>query len=132
MNSSIIGTAFQMAPSIINEKISKNKNARQDLLSILANLTQQGFTRVRNPKKTKMHDDENEINEYLVKYLVNASKNLSKFPNQIYQPLVRFLNKKYKAIAIKIPSRNQVYNRIGYLRGSSTEALLTIEISHPN
>ncbi|KAF0989626.1 hypothetical protein HZS_3539 [Henneguya salminicola] len=70
-----------------------------------------------------MHDDVNEINEYLV----NASKDLSK-----YLSVIRFLNGTYKAIAIKIPSRNQVYNRIGYLTGPSTEALLTIEIQPHN
>ncbi|KAF0987352.1 hypothetical protein HZS_1365 [Henneguya salminicola] len=48
-----------------------------------------------------MHDDENEINELLV----NASKDFSKYPNQKYQALIRFLNEKHKAI--DIPSRNQ-------------------------
>ncbi|KAF0992509.1 hypothetical protein HZS_6796 [Henneguya salminicola] len=69
---------------------------------------------------------------YENEYLVNASKDLSKYPNQIYQALLHFLNQKYKAIEIKITSRNQVYNRIGYLRGPSTEALLTIEIQPHN
>ncbi|KAF0991568.1 hypothetical protein HZS_1781 [Henneguya salminicola] len=51
-----------------------------------------------------MHDDENEINEYLV----YASKDLSKYTNKIYQALIR------------------------YLRGPSTLALLTIEIQPHN
>ncbi|KAF0989534.1 hypothetical protein HZS_960 [Henneguya salminicola] len=61
-------------------------------------------------------------------YLVKASKDFSKYPNRIYQPPICFPNQKYKTKSIKISSRNQVYNRIGYLRGPSTEAVLTIEI----
>ncbi|KAF0986975.1 hypothetical protein HZS_5703 [Henneguya salminicola] len=76
-------------------------------------------------RDSHVYDVENEINEYLVK----DSKDLSKYPNQA---LIRFLDEKYKPIAIKIPSRNQVYNLIGYLRGPSTEALLTIEIQPHN
>ncbi|KAF0990406.1 hypothetical protein HZS_8039 [Henneguya salminicola] len=75
-----------------------------------------------------MHKDENEIN----KYLFDASKDRSKYLNKVHQALIRILNQKYKAIAIKIPSRNQVYNRIGYQRGQSIEALLAIEIELHN
>ncbi|KAF0987063.1 hypothetical protein HZS_6256 [Henneguya salminicola] len=57
---------------------------------------------------------------------------MSKYSNKIYQAGIRFLNEKYKAIAIKIPSRNHVYNRIGYLRGPSTKALLITEIQPHN
>ncbi|KAF0986570.1 hypothetical protein HZS_3102 [Henneguya salminicola] len=48
-------------------------------------------------EKTKINDDENEINEYLV----IASKDLPKYPNQIYQALICSLNEKYKAIKIQ-------------------------------
>ncbi|KAF0989093.1 hypothetical protein HZS_3615 [Henneguya salminicola] len=69
-----------------------------------------------------MHDDENEINEYLICQNIQIK----------YQSLIRFLNQKYNAKAIIISSKNQVYNRIGYLRGPSTETLLTSEIQPRN
>ncbi|KAF0991785.1 hypothetical protein HZS_5899, partial [Henneguya salminicola] len=81
-----------------------------------------------NPTWIHTHNDENEINEYLV----NTSKHLSKYPDKVYQALIRFLYEKFKAKAIQIPSRNQVYNRIGYLRGPSKEALLTFKIQPHN
>ncbi|KAF0988105.1 hypothetical protein HZS_7035 [Henneguya salminicola] len=73
-------------------------------------------------EKIKIHDEENEIKEYLV----NGSNDLPKYSNQIFQALICFIKEKYKAI--QIPSRNEVYNRIKYLRGPYTEAILAVKI----
>ncbi|KAF0991327.1 hypothetical protein HZS_5215 [Henneguya salminicola] len=99
MNLSIIGTAFQMSPSIINVQISKKEKCKARLILKSGKFNPTGIQTCKKSEETKMRDDECEINEYLV----DASKDLSKYPNKIYQELIRFLNEKYKAKAIKIP-----------------------------
>ncbi|KAF0991338.1 hypothetical protein HZS_1426 [Henneguya salminicola] len=65
MNFSIIGTAFQMAP----------KKYKARLIIKPGKLNPTEINTCNKYEKTKMHDDENEINEYPV----NASKDLSKY-----------------------------------------------------
>ncbi|KAF1741336.1 hypothetical protein MXB_4242 [Myxobolus squamalis] len=48
-------------------------------------------------------EDKN-IESGIEKYVSTASKFFSKYPNQIYQELLCFLNKKYKPVAFKIQS----------------------------
>jgi hypothetical protein len=62
----------------------------------------------------------NTTQEFINHFLMEQAKNLSKYPNAIYQDLLRQLRASYPSTTFKIPSARQVCERIRYLRGPTT------------
>lgn len=65
--------------------------------------------------------------DHVQTYLESESKDLKKYPSQIYQGLLTELATKAGDNAVKIPSKTTVYGQIRSLRGPTTESLSGLE-----